>query len=360
MLFRSIDVNQSFNYANNFYRAPDGRIYMAAQDGLYYMENGRVDKWQSLSSTFYNLIPNGIAYDKEGKLWIGTYGNGVYVFDRDEKVVALLRSEDGFSSNATSEIFTDSQQRLWIAGHDGLSLIRDTSRPTEYENYSYNSGLSDIHIRSIREDSEGNIWFSTNNGLTCLLKDSGKFENYDYRSGLPQGNFLERAADFDPETGLMYFGSLSGLCYFNPAERPMTGEKIPVRIVECRTINFNDDGNGMTREQLIDGFMRISSSDKIDNPISPLYHRKRAGEKGIGRFAVQRLGAQLIINTKSIDSNCAYEVVINWDEYESNSNLMEISHIIREVQPEFEKGTKLTILNLRDKWSEASIRRIYR
>ena len=238
-----IDVNQSFNYANNFYRAPDGRIYMAAQDGLYYMENGRVDKWQSLSSTFYNLIPNGIAYDKEGKLWIGTYGNGVYVFDRDEKVVALLRSEDGFSSNATSEIFTDSQQRLWIAGHDGLSLIRDTSRPTEYENYSYNSGLSDIHIRSIREDSEGNIWFSTNNGLTCLLKDSGKFENYDYRSGLPQGNFLERAADFDPETGLMYFGSLSGLCYFNPAERPMTGEKIPVRIVECRTINFNDEDN---------------------------------------------------------------------------------------------------------------------
>lgn len=123
---------------------------------------------------------------------------------------------------------------------------------------------------------------------------------------------------------------------------------------------ISDDGNGMTREQLIDGFMRISSSDKIDNPISPIYHRKRAGKKGIGRFAVQRLGTKLIIRTKSIECNCGYEVVINWDEYESNANLMEISHTIREIQPEFDKGTILTILNLRDKWSEASIRRIYR
>lgn len=123
---------------------------------------------------------------------------------------------------------------------------------------------------------------------------------------------------------------------------------------------ISDDGNGMTREQLIDGFMRISSSDKVDNPISPIYHRKRAGKKGIGRFAVQRLGTKLIIRTKSIECNCAYEVVINWDEYESNANLMEISHTIREIQPEFDKGTILTILNLRDKWSEASIRRIYR
>ncbi len=126
------------------------------------------------------------------------------------------------------------------------------------------------------------------------------------------------------------------------------------------TLVITDTGNGMTREQLIDGFMRISSSDKIENPLSPIYHRKRAGKKGIGRFAVQRLGTKLIIHTKSIESSCAYEVVINWDEYESNTNLLEISHTIREVQPEFEKGTRLMIMNLRDKWSEASIRRIYR
>ncbi|MCD7712994.1 MAG: ATP-binding protein [Firmicutes bacterium] len=123
---------------------------------------------------------------------------------------------------------------------------------------------------------------------------------------------------------------------------------------------ISDNGIGMTREQLVDGFMRISSSDKIDNPLSPFYHRKRAGKKGIGRFAVQRLGTKLIILTKSINSNYAYKVTINWDEYENNDNLIEISHTIQEELVDFEHGTTLSILNLRDKWSEAAIRRIYR
>lgn len=53
---------------------------------------------------------------------------------------------------------------------------------------------------------------------------------------------------------------------------------------------ISDDGVGMTKDQLINGFMRISSTDKLRNPYSEMYRRKRAGRKGIGRFAVQRLG----------------------------------------------------------------------
>ena len=44
---------------------------------------------------------------------------------------------------------------------------------------------------------------------------------------------------------------------------------------------IEDNGNGMNRQQLVNGFMRISSSDKIHNPLSPIYNRKRAGKKGI-------------------------------------------------------------------------------
>jgi len=55
-------------------------------------------------------------------------------------------------------------------------------------------------------------------------------------------------------------------------------------------LTISDNGNGMDRQQLIDGFMRLSSTDKVSNPISPIYKRKRAGRKGIGRFAAQRLG----------------------------------------------------------------------
>ena len=126
------------------------------------------------------------------------------------------------------------------------------------------------------------------------------------------------------------------------------------------TLIIKDNGNGMSRNQLIDGFMRISSNDKIENPLSPIYGRKRAGQKGIGRFAVQRLGTVLNILTKSPHNDKAFSVTIDWDKYESHSNLIEISHTIEQKSVDFEKGTILTISKLRDKWTEAAVRRIYR
>ena len=63
------------------------------------------------------------------------------------------------------------------------------------------------------------------------------------------------------------------------------------------TLEIQDNGTGMTREDLVEGFMRLSSISKVREPISPLHKRSRAGRKGIGRFAVQRLGERLTVTT---------------------------------------------------------------
>ena len=46
------------------------------------------------------------------------------------------------------------------------------------------------------------------------------------------------------------------------------------------TLVIEDNGHGMNREQLVSGFMRLSSSDKIHNPVSEKYKRQKAGKKG--------------------------------------------------------------------------------
>ena len=51
------------------------------------------------------------------------------------------------------------------------------------------------------------------------------------------------------------------------------------------TLKIQDDGDGMNREELVNGFMRISSTDKLHNPVSRTYKRKRAGQKGIERLS---------------------------------------------------------------------------
>lgn len=123
---------------------------------------------------------------------------------------------------------------------------------------------------------------------------------------------------------------------------------------------IEDDGNGMTYEELINGFMRISSSDKVHSPISPNYKRKKAGKKGIGRFAAQRLGKQLIIITQTENSEHAIKATINWEDYVIDSDINEVTGKIEYIDKERECGTTLIIHQLNEGWSDNAIQRAYR
>lgn len=126
------------------------------------------------------------------------------------------------------------------------------------------------------------------------------------------------------------------------------------------TLVISDNGLGMTKQQLINGFMRISSTDKLHNPTSTRFHRTKAGKKGIGRFAAQRLGERLIIITQTKESTNAIRIEIDWNEYSIDKDLTSITFPIETVQKKKAEGTIIEIRGLREKWTEAAIKRIYR
>lgn len=123
---------------------------------------------------------------------------------------------------------------------------------------------------------------------------------------------------------------------------------------------IQDNGMGMNWDQIIAGFMRLSSNDKVSNPISVRYGRRRAGRKGIGRFAVQRLGLKLEITTQTLESDTALKMIIDWEVFQPGSNLESISNKISTVAKDRPEGTTLLIKGLRDSWSDAAQRRVYR
>lgn len=133
---------------------------------------------------------------------------------------------------------------------------------------------------------------------------------------------------------------------------------------EKNTLTLFDDGLGMTREELINGFMRLSTNMKSVNNLSSLYKRYRAGRKGIGRFAAQRLGKKLKVVTKTKDSDSALAVTIDWDNFKPGTDLITVAseiEVLRHSEHDIKlKGTKLIISELREQWSDAQIRRVYR
>ncbi|TVT32699.1 sensor histidine kinase [Marinobacter vinifirmus] len=127
-----------------------------------------------------------------------------------------------------------------------------------------------------------------------------------------------------------------------------------------------DNGSGMDRKALIDGFMRISTSLKKKAESSERYGRRRAGKKGIGRFATQRLGLKLTVLTKQREDLNCLRVDIDWGRFESDKELISVSNRIYEDTSDalekngFSSGTVLLIDNLRDEWTDSQIRRAYR
>ena len=70
---------------------------------------------------------------------------------------------------------------------------------------------------------------------------------------------------------------------------------------EGGTILIEDDGHGMTLEEMQDSWMRIATSAKKRESLSRYYCRPMTGAKGIGRFASRRLGNSLTVQSVAQD-----------------------------------------------------------
>ena len=108
---------------------------------------------------------------------------------------------------------------------------------------------------------------------------------------------------------------------------------------------IQDDGCGMNADDIINKWMHVGKSDKdyeiVDSNTKP---RVLAGSKGVGRFALARLGRKVKLKSHKEGSK-----VVIWTTDWNSSSLSE------EIENE-EKGTIITITELREKWSEKKVK----
>lgn len=137
-----------------------------------------------------------------------------------------------------------------------------------------------------------------------------------------------------------------------------------------------DNGVGMTQESILRHWMTIGTDDKLVNAKTSGKRRVKSGAKGIGRFALNRLGtkAEMVTFTGESDSQ-GYRWSVDWSKFDKASILSDITATVSECShgeaesifeaygltklPVAEKlcfnkfhGTVLCISDLRDKWTE--------
>lgn len=123
------------------------------------------------------------------------------------------------------------------------------------------------------------------------------------------------------------------------------------------TIIIEDNGSGMSPDEVATFWMRIGTTNKNDLPTSKKFGRPRTGKKGVGRFACRRLGTKLDLETISVTADglatTKTGVNFNWNEFVPGTTVESIpcegvTSTFDEVRP---TGTRLVISGAEtDEW----------
>lgn len=119
------------------------------------------------------------------------------------------------------------------------------------------------------------------------------------------------------------------------------------------SIVVRDNGHGMPFKDIEKYWMRIATANKIRRPETTLYGRPKTGNKGIGRFACQRLASTLTLTTVAKVGN-RFErtrVDFKWSDFKAGTTLTNIPcrYETERVTSE-EQGTVLVMEGLKDTW----------
>jgi len=135
------------------------------------------------------------------------------------------------------------------------------------------------------------------------------------------------------------------------------GDATEVKIVfenpesERGKIHITDNGSALTLQEFENTWMMVATDDKEKNPVSKKFQRPKVGEKGVGRFATEKLAHSLKIVSRPEGEKYGFNVKIDWDEYEKGGQFDKIPNpAFKFMKKKKEHGFEITLTDLREGW----------
>lgn len=184
----SLLLKEEETMVNAIHIDPEGKIWYGTGKGLYSIDVSggkyKLTNYGDQSRYMRNAITS-VRQDRDGRIWIGTYGDGMYCYDGQKFYRIDLQQE--LYRQTVLDIYFDNRGHAWI-GTLGKGVGQYNPGSRSFMWLSENQGLSNNHVRCIVQDRSGSFWFGTSGGGVCNYFGK-QFTNYDKSSGLG-GNFI--------------------------------------------------------------------------------------------------------------------------------------------------------------------------
>ena len=243
--WQQIDLGERVTEVRAIIQTRDKQLWIAAKQGvfIYNVQTKKSKKLLINDPMLGDYAPRTLVEDSKGNVWIGTYGQGLYIYNAEQTLIKRLSGDDVLKSNTINHLYSDKNNNIWVATNEGIA-VQEVGLPIGQLRILMPEGADAWHIiNAISEDDSGSIWCSTKSGLIRYLPSENRFLLYDESFGIPVGGFVNGSVMKDSQ-GKLYFGMQDGLCYFKPSEIPLDLPSSPIFISRFSVFN-----SGETRPQ---------------------------------------------------------------------------------------------------------------
>lgn len=237
-----------------------GKLYVGTTTGLSIINSdGSIKNIRQIDGLKNEYIMC-IYKDKNGIVFVGTDGGGIYLL-KDDIVFAHFSSEDGLAGNVIFKINQDKDGNYWICTGGGISRCKafDSvhSIPTEFDNINSDQGIGTDSIFQAILDHDNNVWMVSNYGISSMSLDklnnvtSGKSDNLDIKfysrnDGLDSSGATSTALSICDKDGRLWLTLIDGFALYDPVKTKQN-HTIPLVHIETVTVD-NVDYTNLNKE----------------------------------------------------------------------------------------------------------------
>ena len=169
-----------------YYHAVSNQLFVGTyKEGILMYDMGGTGEIISFQSP-NNVEVNQIVALNAHELLVATGGKGVYKLDvntcmSEPYITADYSSYNGMNGNNINDIYVDEEERIWLANYPtGITVRNNRYRSYDLIRHSLgnNRSLVNDQVHDVMEDSDGDLWFATSNGISLYQTATKEWRSF--------------------------------------------------------------------------------------------------------------------------------------------------------------------------------------
>ena len=210
--------------------AANGDLYVGTTTGLSVIKKDGSIKNFTSADGFINEYIMCLHEDKNGDIWVGTDGGGIYIL-KNYKMIHSFTTAAGLAGNVVFKITNDRNGGFWVCTGTGISLLQtdidNNFVDTNIFNFTSEQGLQSDSIFQMIPDTSGLVWMISNRGISSVPYEnfyqvqSGERTNlnckfYSQNDGLKSSGANSTALSMMDSHGRVWFTMTDGFALYDP------------------------------------------------------------------------------------------------------------------------------------------------